>query len=102
MEKSQKKLFFHPIGKEESVDMFQQQTLEQWKEKAILKENKRKIVQIEGKKSLSEISKFIGDSEIETLFRALDLSQSLGLPGQISHPKVEEKVREIIIECTRN
>ena len=42
------------------------------------------------------------DSEIETLFIGpYDLSQSLGLPGQTSHPKVEEKVRKIIIECTK-
>ena len=102
--KVKKKLFFHPIGKRGICRYVPAANFGAMEGKSYFeKENKRKIiVQIEGKKSLSEISKFIGDSEIETLFIGpYDLSQSLGLPGQISHPKVEEKVREIIIECTK-
>ena len=65
------------------------------------KENSKKIIlQIEGTKSLLDIESFIEDSEIDTIFIGpYDLSQSLGIPGEIDNPLLELKIKEIVKSC---
>ncbi len=55
------------------------------------------IILIEGKQGLENLDQIIGVPGIDVLFIGpYDLSQSLGLPGQIDHPLVREKMREVV------
>lgn len=61
------------------------------------------IVQIEGIEVLKELESFINDDDISVLFIGpYDLSQSLGIPGQIENKIVVEKIKEIVNECSNN
>ena len=58
------------------------------------------IVQLEGKEAIENIDEILEAGGFEILFIGpYDLSQSLGVPGQVDHPLVEEKMREIIERC---
>jgi 4-hydroxy-2-oxoheptanedioate aldolase len=54
------------------------------------------IIQLEGKEAISNLDEILSIDGIDILFIGpYDLSQSLGVPGQIDHPIVIEKVNEI-------
>ncbi len=54
------------------------------------------IAQLEGQKAIQNLDEILSVDGIDILFIGpYDLSQSLGVPGQIDNPIVEEKVREI-------
>ena len=58
------------------------------------------ILQLEGKEAVDNLNKIIEVEGIDVLFIGpYDLSQSLGVPGQINHPIVEEKMNEIVLKC---
>jgi len=60
------------------------------------------ILQIEGKEGIDNIDEILGVKGIDVLFIGpYDLSQSLGLTGQIEHPLVEEKMLEIVQKCAQ-
>lgn len=60
------------------------------------------IIQIEGANAIKELDEILKIKEIDVIFIGpVDLSMSLGVPGEINHPLVEEKVKEII-EKARN
>ena len=58
------------------------------------------ILQIEGKDGIENIEDILSVKGIDVVFIGpYDLSQSLGLPGQVNHPMVEEKMLEIVKKC---
>jgi 4-hydroxy-2-oxoheptanedioate aldolase len=58
------------------------------------------ILQIEGDKGVQNLDSILEIPNIYAIFIGpYDLSQSLGLPGQIWHQKVVEKMQEVIRKC---
>jgi 4-hydroxy-2-oxoheptanedioate aldolase len=58
------------------------------------------ILQIEGKEGIDNIDGILEVNGIDVIFVGpYDLSQSLGLTGQVGHPAVEEKMLEIAKKC---
>jgi len=58
------------------------------------------ILQIEGKDGIENIDGILSVKGIDVIFVGpYDLSQSLGLTGQVDHPLVEEKMLEIVKKC---
>ena len=58
------------------------------------------IMQIEGKDGIENIDEILEVNGIDVIFVGpYDLSQSLGLTGQVEHPLVEEKMLEIVKKC---
>jgi 4-hydroxy-2-oxoheptanedioate aldolase len=54
------------------------------------------ILQVEGTKGIANLDQILALEGFDVLFIGpYDLSQSLGVPGEIQHPKVLEKVSEI-------
>jgi 4-hydroxy-2-oxoheptanedioate aldolase len=54
------------------------------------------ILQVEGKQVLNHLDEILGVEGLDVLFIGpYDLSQSLGVPGQVSHPTVIEAIRKI-------
>lgn len=62
-----------------------------------IKENKKKIIlQVEGTKGIENLDAIITQGGFDIVFIGpYDLSQSLGLIGQIEHPKVLEQIEHI-------
>ncbi|MGI6315861.1 MAG: HpcH/HpaI aldolase family protein [Christensenellales bacterium] len=55
------------------------------------------ILQLEGQEAIDNLHSILAVEGVDILFIGpYDLSQSLGLPGQIDHPKVIEKMNEIV------
>ncbi len=58
------------------------------------------VVQIEGEAGLANLNEIIAVPGIDIVFVGpYDLSQALGLTGQVDHPRVKEKVRQIAATC---
>ena len=58
------------------------------------------VLQIEGQEGIRNLDQVLSVPGIDVLFVGpYDLSQSLGVPGQIDHPMVEEKMLEIVHKC---
>jgi 4-hydroxy-2-oxoheptanedioate aldolase len=58
------------------------------------------ILQIEGQEGLDNLDEILEVPGIDIIFVGpYDLSQSLGIPGQVNHPRVEEAVEEIVAKC---
>jgi 4-hydroxy-2-oxoheptanedioate aldolase len=54
------------------------------------------ILQVEGKQALTKLDSILGVAGLDILFIGpYDLSQSLGVPGQVSHPSVVEAITNI-------
>jgi len=60
------------------------------------------VVQIEGADGVHNLSEILTVKEIDVLFLGpYDLSQSLGIPGQVDHPSVYERMGRVIDEAKR-
>ena len=58
------------------------------------------IIQIEGKEGVENLDSIIKQGGFDILFVGpYDLSQSLGVPGQVEHPAVEKTINEIVKKC---
>lgn len=58
------------------------------------------IIQVEGIRGVENLPKIMPIRGIDVIWVGpYDLSQSMGLPGQISHPKVIKKITEIVNAC---
>jgi 4-hydroxy-2-oxoheptanedioate aldolase len=58
------------------------------------------IVQLEGQEAIRNLDSILAVQGIDVVFIGpYDLSQSLGVSGQIDHPAVEQKMKEIIAQC---
>ena len=55
------------------------------------------IIQLEGKEAIRNINTILDVEGVDVLFIGpYDLSQSLGVPGQVEHPKVTETIYEAV------
>lgn len=60
------------------------------------------IIQLEGRRALENLESILGVSGLDIVFVGpYDLSQSLGVPGEIEHPRVVECVDRIVQACAR-
>jgi 4-hydroxy-2-oxoheptanedioate aldolase len=60
------------------------------------------ILQLEGEEALSNIDSIIEIQGYDIIFIGpYDLSQSLGLTGQVNHPRVIEKIKEIVDKVSK-
>lgn len=60
------------------------------------------IVQIESIQAVENINKILSFEEIDgAMIGPYDLSGSLGIPGQLDHPRVVEAGKKVIAACTR-
>ncbi|MGB6369449.1 MAG: aldolase/citrate lyase family protein [Atribacterota bacterium] len=58
------------------------------------------IAHIEGVQGINNLDEILSVSEIDVVFIGpYDLSQSLGIPGQVKHPLVIEKMKEVVSKC---
>jgi len=61
------------------------------------------IIHIEGQEGIDNFDEIISVDGIDVVFIGpYDLSQSLGLPGQINHPLVEEKMKQVVEKARSN
>ena len=103
-EAAMEKMRFHPLGKRgvcrfvRAADYSARDRFEYFSEanKSVA------ILQIEGKEGIENIDGILEVGGIDVIFVGpYDLSQSLGLTGQVSHPAVEEKMLEIALKCEK-
>ncbi len=60
------------------------------------------ILQCEGPNAVANLEKILDVPGIDVIFIGpYDLSSSLGLIGQVTHPKVVEKIKEVIAICAK-
>ena len=58
------------------------------------------IIQIESMEGVENLDSIIKQGGFDILFIGpYDLSQSLGIPGQIEHPLVEKTIKDIVKKC---
>jgi len=61
------------------------------------------IIHIEGQEGIDNFDEIISVDGIDVVFIGpYDLSQSLGLPGQVNHPLVEEKMKQVVEKARSN
>ena len=61
------------------------------------------IAHIEGVKGINNLDEILLVSGIDVIFIGpYNLSQSLGIPGEVNHPLVVEKMKEVILKCKEN
>lgn len=91
---------FYPIGERGAshyVRAARYSSIDKTKYYSSENDNNLTIIQIEGANAIKELDEILKIKEIDVIFIGpVDLSMSLGIPGQINHPLVEEKVLEII------
>jgi len=60
------------------------------------------IIQLEGLKAIENIDEILDAGNVDIIFIGpYDLSQSLGIPGQVTDPRVEEKMIEIVEKANK-
>ena len=58
------------------------------------------IAHIEGVEGINNLDEILSVPGIDVIFIGpYDLSQSLGIPGQVNHPLVTEKMKEVVSKC---
>ncbi len=61
------------------------------------------IAHIEGVEGINNLDEILPVPGIDVIFIGpYDLSQSLGIPGQVNHSLVVEKMKEVVLKCKRN
>jgi 4-hydroxy-2-oxoheptanedioate aldolase len=61
------------------------------------------IVHIEGMKGINNLDEIISVSGIDVIFIGpYDLSQSLGIPGKVNDPLVEDKMKKVVLKCKQH
>ena len=61
------------------------------------------IAHIEGVEGINNLDEILSVSGMDVIFIGpYDLSQSLGIPGQVNHPLVTEKMKEVILKCKQS
>ena len=60
------------------------------------------IIQIESEEGVNNVEKIVSTEGIDAvMIGPADMSQDMGIPGQMEHPKMEEAFREIIGQCNK-
>ena len=58
------------------------------------------VIQLEGKEALNNLEEILNVKDIDIVFIGpYDLSQSLGVPGQVNNPVVEAEIKKIVALC---
>jgi len=61
------------------------------------------IAHIEGVEGINNLDEILSVPSIDVIFIGpYDLSQSLGIPGQVNHPLVTERMKEVVLKCKEN
>jgi len=61
------------------------------------------IAHIEGVKGINNLNEIMSVVGIDVIFIGpYDLSQSLGIPGEVNHSLVIEKMKEVVLKCKQN
>ncbi|MEA3454569.1 MAG: aldolase/citrate lyase family protein [Candidatus Caldatribacteriota bacterium] len=61
------------------------------------------IAHIEGVKGINNLDEILSVPGIDVIFIGpYDLSQSLGIPGEVNHPLVTKKMKEVVLKCKEN
>ena len=61
------------------------------------------IAHIEGVEGVNNLDEILSVPGIGVIFIGpYDLSQSLGIPGEVSNPLVTEKMKEVVLKCKEN
>jgi len=61
------------------------------------------IAHIEGVEGINNLDEILSVPGIDVIFIGpYDLSQSLGVPGEVNHPLVKEKMKEVVLKCKKN
>ena len=61
------------------------------------------IAHIEGIEGINNLDEILSVPGIDVIFIGpYDLSQSLGIPGEVNHPLVTEKIKEVVTKCRKN
>ncbi|MBA7560178.1 aldolase [Candidatus Atribacteria bacterium 1244-E10-H5-B2] len=61
------------------------------------------IAHIEGVEGINNLDEILSVPGIDVIFIGpYDLSQSLGIPGEVNHPLVMEKMKEVVSKCKKN
>jgi 4-hydroxy-2-oxoheptanedioate aldolase len=61
------------------------------------------IAHIEGVEGINNLDEILSVSGIDVIFIGpYDLSQSLGIPGQVNNSLVVEKMKEVVLKCKQN
>ncbi|MDP4286072.1 MAG: aldolase/citrate lyase family protein [Bacteroidota bacterium] len=60
------------------------------------------VIQIESEEGVNSVEKIVSVPGIDAvMIGPADLSQDMGIPGQLNHPRIEEAFREVIIQCNK-
>jgi len=61
------------------------------------------IAHIEGVEGINNLDEILSVPGIDVIFIGpYDLSQSLGIPGEVNNPLVTEKMKEVVLKCKEN
>ena len=61
------------------------------------------IAHIEGVEGINNLNEIMSVAGIDVIFIGpYDLSQSLGIPGEVNHSLVIEKMKEVVLKCKQN
>jgi len=61
------------------------------------------IAHIEGVEGINNLDEILSVPDIDVIFIGpYDLSQSLGIPGEVNHPLVTKKMQEVVSKCKEN
>ncbi len=61
------------------------------------------IAHIEGVKGINNLDEILSVPDMDVIFIGpYDLSQSLGIPGEVNNPLVTEKMKEVVLKCREN
>ena len=61
------------------------------------------IAHIEGVEGINNLDEILSVPGIDVIFIGpYDLSQSLGIPGEVNNPLVTEKMKEVVLKCKQN
>ena len=95
--------YFHPIGQRGLCRFVRAADFSNMDKDSYIKEsndNVELIFQIEGAKGIKNIEQIINRDNVSSIFIGpYDLSQSLGVPGDIWNPIVVDKIKKIIEKC---
>ncbi|GAI53628.1 unnamed protein product, partial [marine sediment metagenome] len=61
------------------------------------------IAHIEGVEGINNLDEILSVPGMDVIFIGpYDLSQSLGIPGEVNHSLVIEKMKEVVLKCKQN
>jgi len=61
------------------------------------------VIQIESEEGVNRVDELVASEGVDAvLIGPFDLSQSFGIPGQLSHPRMQEAYREVIRGCAEH